>query len=68
MEYIKQFDYEGITILFDKFVTNKEYPTFYIPIKYKKELPVFIPKLKLKCTGILKVNDGYKVASFGFDK
>lgn len=67
MKYRKQFDHEGITILFDKLITEKEFIAVYIPVKNNKQLPVFIPKRKLKCTGILKVSDSYSVVSFGFN-
>jgi len=69
MEYSKQFDYEGITILFDTLAISKEYPTFYIATrKGNHKVSAFIPKRKLKCTGVLKVSDNYSVVSFTFNE
>jgi len=67
MEYRKQFDYQGITIPFDKLELSKECPNYYISSrKGNPKISAFIPKRKLKCTGVLKVSDTYSVVSFTF--
>lgn len=69
MEYSKQFNYRGITIIFDKLEYSEQYPTFYSATRKGNLRPVaFIPKRKLICTGILTVSDTYKIASFTFDE
>lgn len=66
MEYSKQFSYKGITIMFDKIETDKNYPNNYILIRTGNLRPVaFIPKLKLT-TDVITVSDTYKIVSFGF--
>lgn len=65
MEYSKQFNYQGITILFDKLERNKQYPTFYMATKNDRVV-AYIPIRKIVCNGITRVSDKYSVASFTF--
>lgn len=67
MEYSKQFNYHGITILFDKIERNKQYPSFYVATR-KGIVVGYIPIRKIICNGMVRVDEKYSVVSFTFNE
>jgi hypothetical protein len=66
MKYSKHFEHKGITVIFDKLETNKEYPTDYIALRSGNDKPtVFIPKKKFEVIRTLET-ESIKIFTFGY--